>query len=393
MKRSKRAPKRRAKRARSAPKAKIAVVARRGKYGGRKKVTRKGWQMARKKVAKQTRVKRQKKALKSTVEALIAAHEETKGIYVVDPFKTTLAAILAGAGQDVRSGMLVPYLPTTGTPQDVSSLTWNPAHFVYPLTGYGDTASTREGDEIQLTSMDNRHLIKLVWPHVDYSVADEFNHAYDEVWCIELLLRKHSASDCAVALANDLGTQTSIMKQWSMRKYGVPVKDATMVSTSTNTWISTNVYGTVSDNWKVPRQQLREMEEGCHDRIKISAPIARQRIRKFRRRDAPMRSYMRNPVATEHKQSTEVAGPVLYQTQAESDELSFPQRIEFINAGFVVPHGNEKVTYEKGSTVPRKGYEYAQIWCYRNRTITSTSSSTAPQVQYVEGRIKLRWKE
>lgn len=397
MKRGRAPSQKRRKRATSAPRARIAAAAKRGKYGGRKKkVTRKGWQMARKKVAKEARVRRQTKSLKKTVEAIINAHEEKKGVYKYLPVGTASAAVSVSATQDVRQGMFAAYLPGLGAPQTSDPVTWHPSHFCYPMTGYGDTALTREGEELRLQYMDNRHTMRLHFPHVDYPSASRFEHHRDEVWLIELLLHKHSREDFEIGVANNATSALSIMKQWSCRKYGVPLEESlasTPVIAVANSWDATNTTGSVDANWKLPRQAEREWAEGVKDRIQVSAPIARQRVRRFTRRDAPMRTYVRHEPIQLRQQTVDVSPVATYTAQGTEDACTLPQRDRFIKCGFFVPHKGERIVYEAGKTAPRKGFEYAQIWVYRNRILSAASTAASPSVHFHEGRVRLRWHE
>lgn len=377
------------------PKRMVAAAARKGKYGQKKRITRKGWQMARKQVAKKLRNKRTEKHIKAAVQHIIDKDEETHRISY-DRVETDSGGAggtynsLTFASGDAREGLWAGHWSTQQT-QSSSSTTWDPTHFVYPLIAVGDGGNARTADEVKLMWASNKHVVRVSWPDIE-SAGDhlDLDEVHDELYLVELLFKKHSAADIDADRTYAAAALQNHFRQWAVRKHGNPIADASFAATAWNSWATGNVCGTASLNWQVPRVARSELATGVVDRMKISAPIARQRVRRFTRRGMQTGAVERAVVNTQAYDNS-------LQTATRNSQTAttiLPATRFNVRCGFAIAHKGEKIRYKDTSAItPRHGYEYVQLWCYRNVFKSAPLAANSPTIDFVKGQIRLQWKE
>lgn len=282
-----------------------------------------------------------------------------------------------GASPGWRYGAGAPYSPVLITPT-ASTVTWDPPTFSWPILSTSD--DTRQNEQIELASSDNRHTMVIEWPPESINGTQGVNMLNDRLYCIEVVFKCTTQDQFESLIPNTDASAAYAMGAWAVRKCNVPPDPTTITCSFNNLYpqtaaVTSKVTPSVPEWLTHARRPPRYTEDNVLQYRRNYPRIVKYRVRKFRR---PKDASALSPVVSTDTRPT------------------LTQRFQHVRCGFRMNHKNIKVSYTAAESIiyPRKnGFVYRQFWYYRNLVDeVLASTSNAPTVTMDHGSVTFRYR-
>ncbi len=352
----------------------------RARYGSRSRpirVTPRSYSRAYKRLRSRN-TKRVKKSICPAVMKCIREATSLKVSQNIEPVslsQTGLTVPVTGQNLGFAPGCFTIHANDEAAVQTATATTWDPTYWSFPMIAEGDASNERCGAYIKMSSANNKHFCLMDWPAI--STTSSFSQArlQDRWYCIEMLVKSRSATEFAVF--NSPAGPLEALRLFNVRKCNQPLDPSTMGMTVNlmnpqDDAAASRVTPTFQQ-WKGLPLSSQQVTTKVVQFRSEAARIVRYKVRKFKR---PYRVID------------------LRQNYASETDNGTHERQQLISCGFNYrPKPGKKTVYATGSTVPRGGYHYVQIWHYVSPVQAVPAINIQPSVVFYSGHCQVKYRD